>query len=125
MSDGKWYQNPIIGEGKDWFICWDDDDPIELVIATEESKEAEARRLMVTLMLGGEFDCKMWTKGLYDSGLRCFGEDNTFQRAYSCWCYLSGAPVEFLLSFDAKFDELPHAEMVVFSNSDDLPGMWE
>jgi hypothetical protein len=33
-DDGKWYQNPVLGSpGYDWFICFDDDDPIELVIA--------------------------------------------------------------------------------------------
>lgn len=30
-TDGKMYQNPVLGE-KDWFICFDDDDPEELVI---------------------------------------------------------------------------------------------
>lgn len=29
-DDGRYYENPII-EGDDWFICWDDDDPVELV----------------------------------------------------------------------------------------------
>ena len=29
-DNGKWYQNPEL-EGPGWFICFDDDDPIELV----------------------------------------------------------------------------------------------
>jgi len=41
--DGKWYENPTI-YGKildddepeyDWFVCWDDDDPVELVMREE------------------------------------------------------------------------------------------
>ena len=30
-KDGYFYRNPVIRE-KDWFICFDDDDPAELVI---------------------------------------------------------------------------------------------
>jgi hypothetical protein len=33
-KEGHWYQNPVIEEDG-WFICWDDDEPIELVIAEE------------------------------------------------------------------------------------------
>jgi len=38
MGDNKWYKNPIITNlltESMWFICYDDDDPIELVV--EES----------------------------------------------------------------------------------------
>jgi hypothetical protein len=31
-DDGKWYQNPSIGVVGEWFLCFDDDDPDELVI---------------------------------------------------------------------------------------------
>jgi len=41
-AEGNWYKNPTIrgekyDEGKKWkwFVCWDDDEPIELVIAME------------------------------------------------------------------------------------------
>ena len=30
-TDGKWYRN-LVYRGEGWFICFDDDDPIELVI---------------------------------------------------------------------------------------------
>jgi hypothetical protein len=30
--DGRFYQNPIL-EGDGWFVCFDDDDPPELVIS--------------------------------------------------------------------------------------------
>lgn len=29
--EGRWYRNPIV-RADDWFICWDDDEPIELVV---------------------------------------------------------------------------------------------
>lgn len=30
-TSGRWYKNPVI-RGADFFVCWDDDDPIELVV---------------------------------------------------------------------------------------------
>jgi hypothetical protein len=30
-QEGNWYKNPIV-KGDGWFICWDDDEPIELVM---------------------------------------------------------------------------------------------
>ena len=33
-TDGKLYQNPTLS-GKEWFICFDDKDPVELVIMTK------------------------------------------------------------------------------------------
>lgn len=30
-TDGKLYKNPVLS-GQGWFICFDDDDPVELVI---------------------------------------------------------------------------------------------
>lgn len=30
-DDDQWYQEPVLG-GDDWFICFDDDDPPELVV---------------------------------------------------------------------------------------------
>jgi hypothetical protein len=30
-KEGSWYENPEVS-GDGWFICWDDDEPIELVI---------------------------------------------------------------------------------------------
>jgi hypothetical protein len=31
-DDGKWYKRAIIGEPERWFICWDDDGPVEMLI---------------------------------------------------------------------------------------------
>jgi len=30
-QQGTWYKNPVIRR-PDWFVCWDEDEPIELVI---------------------------------------------------------------------------------------------
>ena len=32
-AEGDWFENPIVRDPDwNWFICWDDDEPIELVI---------------------------------------------------------------------------------------------
>ena len=36
-TDGFLYQNPKL-HGKGWFICFDDDDPVELVISNRSKK---------------------------------------------------------------------------------------
>jgi hypothetical protein len=41
--DGKFYKDPVL-RGEDWFLCFDDDDPPELVIKSE--KYEQPRKLM-------------------------------------------------------------------------------
>jgi hypothetical protein len=31
-DDGKWYEHAVIGEPKKWYVCFDDEDPPQLVI---------------------------------------------------------------------------------------------
>jgi hypothetical protein len=31
-DDGKWYQHAVIGEPKKWYVCFDDEQPPELLI---------------------------------------------------------------------------------------------
>lgn len=33
-DDGKMYRDPVL-EGEGWFVCFDDDDPVELAVADE------------------------------------------------------------------------------------------
>ena len=35
-DDGRFYREPVLF-GDDWFLCFDDDDPPEIIIAREES----------------------------------------------------------------------------------------
>ncbi|HWY36194.1 MAG TPA: hypothetical protein VNX68_16230 [Nitrosopumilaceae archaeon] len=39
-TDGKFYKDPILS-GRGWFICFDDDDPVELVISCRSKKKPE------------------------------------------------------------------------------------
>lgn len=44
-TDGRYYKNPIL-HGEDWFVCFDDDDPPELVVVQVpgEGREDARRR---------------------------------------------------------------------------------
>lgn len=46
-DDGKLYKNPVLS-GEGWFICFDDDDPVELVV-TVESKITDAVKFLQSL----------------------------------------------------------------------------
>jgi len=44
MSDEKWYKNPCIyDETYDWYLCFDDDDPPELVVYQPQQLTKEKR----------------------------------------------------------------------------------
>lgn len=40
--DGKYYKNPVITDDKDFYICFDDDEPIEIVIFDHCKRSPEA-----------------------------------------------------------------------------------
>lgn len=48
-KQGNWYENPTV-EGDGWFICWDDDEPIELVIA-DDAKTVNGQPLTAQTVL--------------------------------------------------------------------------
>lgn len=50
-SDGKWYEWPTIEgvtqDGKKWYLCFDEDDPPELVVQTDgNGKEIDAKKIL-------------------------------------------------------------------------------
>ena len=45
MADGKWYKNPVLyGNSSQWFLCFDEDDPPELVIHQPKEQFSKADR---------------------------------------------------------------------------------
>lgn len=77
MSNSKWYRNPIIyGQnnfGNNWFICWDESDPVELVLEYRiKYMEKPGRKLqIITDCLQGAgikakvFSCRFGGKRLF------------------------------------------------------------
>jgi len=80
--DGKLYRDPVI-EGDGWFLCFDDDDPPELVVKIGHNLP--------------DLKCVRVLRAHARSG-RCFSKtldgDFLFEDAHSYWCeLLSPIPV--------------------------------
>lgn len=49
-QEGSWWENPEVS-GDGWFICWDDDEPIEIVV--DAAKGIEASNILRFLSADG------------------------------------------------------------------------
>lgn len=110
-QSGKWYKNPVV-KGDGWYICWDDDEPIEIVID-------EAKKLNVSDILD-DLAAKGWC--LTVESRPCRGArrlfDGDFKPAVSY--YLRQAilgPTDEMLSDSEYIDYKPQDEGVFYYNS--------
>lgn len=131
MDDGLWHKNPVIGEGKQWFICYDDDDLIELVLQAQ-SRQHAFRRLEEVMLRLRSLGCRLYLKkhhtgehngetALRRSGMRCFGDDDEFLDAWSLWVWVNKPPVFLLLKQDGAYDERPRGDCVYYEDTDEIP----
>lgn len=93
-QDGRWYTSPTIAKD-DWFLCWDDDEPIELVVMVTAKHLAAVRfRLILTELAGRGFWLEPDGRSRYTD--RCFpqlGEKARAQPAASIFLnQVAGAP---------------------------------
>jgi hypothetical protein len=49
--DGQLYRDPVL-RGDDWFICFDDDDPPEIVVAGSDREECAVRAHRLVASIG-------------------------------------------------------------------------
>lgn len=126
-NDGRWYQNPVIGVGDEWFVCWDDDDPEELVIhdvGHNTTKEAATERALEIIRFLNHHGYHVGLRGrVRKSGHRLFGHQAgndprklRFRPAWNCFLNNFGGamPVELLLVSDAAYNERPRAQGVYY-----------
>jgi hypothetical protein len=94
-ADGKYYKNPVY-RGKDWFICFDDDDPIEVVM------ENPGKLPMVLAIMKWSDTIEKHEKA--PCGQRLI--NNHFQDCYAYFIYLKGNAVFPIPDeYDAIIDE--------------------
>ena len=128
MDDDRWYKNPVIGQGKQWFICYDDDDPIELVVTAQANGHATRKRERVQELLR-EQGCEMYpilakkTKKPYmkNGHMRLFGTNHEFLPAFTTWVWLTRPPICFLLNHDGVSSELPPGDKVFYPHEETIP----
>ena len=121
FDDDRWYKDPVIGEGRQWFICYDDDDPIELVIAAQTHEHAmrKLKQIRDTLL---PYACELWIMANPKrQGDRMFGTPSQFHPAFVCWCWLTAPPVHLLLEHQGQYDELPPGDKVYYPSQEKTP----
>lgn len=118
MNDGKFYQNPVIA-GAGWYICFDDDDPPELVVSVpchrhiKEFFNGDINAFFEALEIPAELDPPK-QRGIRCG--RCFGKSMKIQNAVSFWLRLTARPpVERMITYNGRPSETkPTADCVIY-----------
>lgn len=72
--DGQFYKNPILS-GNDWFLCFDDDDPPELVVEVKHQSKLQVRARAVKILEELKIQCGALR--LNSTCGRCFSPEGT------------------------------------------------
>ena len=113
-TSGKWYKNPVI-KGDDWFICWDDDEPIELVVKATPSRKDAVETIVQDLNLRG-WNVRRKTKVRSD-GSRFF--DGKLFPACQCFLIQEAGPTDDILKDTEPEKHKPKADCVLYFNGKD------
>ncbi len=99
-SDGRYYANPVLRDAEHrWFVCWDDNDPTELVMRGRATVD-DARLLLSAKGITASID-----SGPKRGGQRCFGkiEHNPFHAATSFFItVIAPIPQTLILDHDGS-----------------------
>ena len=109
---GSWYKNPLIIKDN-WFICWDDDDPIELVINEQVDHQGILDKLR-------KLGWKLYIIGKGLSGQRLFPPTNngTFKQAKSYFLrQIKLGPPACLMKGIKRLGTKPEVEGVFYYSS--------
>lgn len=117
-EDGRWYKELVYRDaygGKTWFICFDDDDPVELVIRLgADGQPAEAPAAVLS---GLGIECEKIEMRRGSCG-RLFGSvRDGFTRAVSCYLYgirVFPIPRPRVDSWDAVLEDPPLQECAIW-----------
>lgn len=84
FQDGKFYQNPVLYT-EDWFLCFDDEDPPELVIRVEKKKQRKSVYLEMTSEILGKLGVVARVTMFRGGSQRCFPPNwKEFSDAVGC-----------------------------------------
>ena len=118
-QDGYWYKNPVLGTAS-WFLCYDDDDPIEIVI--QEGRHS--LHDILALLKSKGYVLEPLDKGQGRTSLRCYGDkkDDNFVRSVAYFVkHIGGAMPQKLIRrgfFDdddfQSFAKIPKGDFVYY-----------
>lgn len=117
-DDGRWYEDPVLAdESGYWYICFDDDEPIELVFilpGTVSKKDmlTYSKRLLSNLKINGEV-----TSTRVNFSGRCFPPDwEDVRQSGAVWINLKDpVPVAMIVEKDNVADVLPPGDKVFYN----------
>ena len=113
-KEGRWYKYPVVRH-EDYYVCWDDDEPIELVVKEEkisikdalEDLKSKGWDIRVIPPLNVKKSRRWFTKTLKDKPLP----------AEAVFVIQNHGPPESLLSeYDESYDEMPQTPGVFYQN---------
>lgn len=116
-NDGKWYSHPIFGIDDNWFICYDDDDPIELVVAAKSIGKAHLTWRIVESHFRKRRQSISQRGNMRPCGERMFAigkETPRFRKAFHVWVNISNPPIDLMMKHSGVFDERPKTEGVYY-----------
>lgn len=111
-SDGKWYAEPslrgVTKDGKQWYLCFDEDDPPELVVQVGGANPVE-----ILKSAGVSFS------GITKNGVsgRCIGE------AASYWVNIT-KPIPTPTKHDGAFDKPDRIGAYLLTSRRELKNAW-
>lgn len=109
-DDGYWYKNPVLGDDE-YFICFDDDDPPELVIRVKDRSESEMRDCVNGIL--SKLSGKIVSQPML-GGYRLF--KGKFKKSYSVFIEINRRiPADFIKEHDGRFKEQPQTQGVFYN----------
>ncbi len=117
-SDGQYYKLPIFSgevDGCRWFICYDDDDPIELVIASQDAVVVEEVKEGIKKLFSDN-DCDISFSKIQGRSQRCFSANDwrDFHDAVSMWVEMKEPPVELITKHEGVMERGSIGQGVIY-----------
>lgn len=111
-DDGKWYNYPVLSDDShDWFICFDDDDPPELVVKSQYGTWADARGLLERIGISDIVPTITFHQGKHG---RCFPPRGVY-KAVSVWLTINKPiPAKLITDHDGQWTSRPTGEGVFY-----------
>jgi len=109
-DDGFFYKDPVLSE-KGYFICFDDDDPPELVIKVKKRKLDDVKSQ------AQELAQKFHAKIISSNGTcgRCFDSPYKFSDGYSVFLEINKPIPAKLITEQHGKSKKPHGECVIYN----------
>lgn len=124
-DDEKWYREPVVGVAGRWYICFDDDDPPELVVRRMRIDKV-VQLISEPDALITQFNLPFELRGKNSASGRCFPRTdgkfhpNKMFESVSWWLHQTGPiPSKLIVVNDGgPYDNPPRDQSVLYAGND-------